>query len=306
MTRASHGGSCSAWLARIVIVGTLTVMAPAAGWSAEAPDLIGADGGAPDVMVVGVVVPARGKPFAAIQDRATMKTRFYRVGDSVNGGVVTVIKPDRVTIAFGNEVMLVRLAGAVDDSSEVRTQRAGDPRLNPRPVVTMARRVEDVSSPYGQMGAIIPTFPASPASRKDRDETGERATGGGASAGGGGGAPAASFGVGPNTAAVQFTGQLQSGGELPGEQFSAQSLRDLLISVTHTNLTASRQRIELTTPEGGVYQKFSGDATPASQLRVPIGGTWITEHNLYGSWTVRVFLDRQSVPVASGVFVLDQ
>ena len=32
------------------------------------------------------------------------------------------------------------------------------------------------------------------------------------------------------------------------------------------------------------------------KVRVPIGGTWITEHGLFGTWTVRVYLDRETVP----------
>jgi hypothetical protein len=35
-----------------------------------------------------------------------------------------------------------------------------------------------------------------------------------------------------------------------------------------------------------------------------VGGTWITEYSLFGAWRVEVYLDRDTMPITTGVFVL--
>lgn len=278
------------WVGGIVVVAALIAGLPLDGSSAEVTEL----------MVVGVVIPDHGIRLTAIEDRTAMRTRFYRVGDSVNGGVITAIAPDRVTIAFGDELMLFRLAG-VAASVESGPHLAPDSRRRAQATLDAVPRWDGVSSPYGGLGAITPSFPRPRAGKKSGGDAGG-VTGGGGVAGAG---AAAGVGVAANTTAIRFTGVLHGGSEQPGQQFSGQSLRDLLITVTHTNLLATNQRIELSTPDGGLYQKFSGDATPANQLRVPIGGTWITEHGLFGTWIVRVYLDREPMPAATAAFILN-
>lgn len=299
MTPANRRGAWARRLARVAIGVTLAALPSPAG--AQAGESNAGDGASPLFMVVGVVIPDRGIALAAIEDRTAMRTRFYRVGDAVNGGVVVAIAPDRVTIAFGDELLQLRLAGAAPPADD-RASRARPARVAARAALESPARPDGIAGPYGTIGAIRPATRGARTVRKNGDDTGG-ATGGGPSAAA---SAAASVAADAGGSTVQFTGVLHGGREQPGDQFSAQSLRDLLISVSHTALSASRQRIELSTPEGGIYQTFSGDATPASQLRVPIGGTWITEHNLFGAWTVRVYLDRASLPAASAGFTLSQ
>ena len=301
MTGPNRRGAWTAQLSRIAVVALAVLAWP--GTPEAQPTEPSPTDTMPQFMVVGVVIPDRGIALAAIEDRAAMRTSFYRVGDSmVNGGVVTAIAPDRVTIAFGNELVLFRLAGAAV-TLEQRLPKARVERSAARLVTDSSRRLDGASSPYGSIGAIKPVYPSSRPSNNTRGDNTGGTTGGGPTAGA---TSAPVVGVGSNATTVQFTGVLHGGSEQTGEQFSAQTLRDLLISVTHTNLSATRQRIELATPEGALYQKFSGDAAPASQLRVPIGGTWVTEHGLFGTWSVRVYLDRDTMPAASGTFSLSQ
>jgi hypothetical protein len=41
-----------------------------------------------------------------------------------------------------------------------------------------------------------------------------------------------------------------------------------------------------------------------TQTLVPVGGTWITEHSLFGDWRVDVFVDRETTPAATQRFTL--
>jgi hypothetical protein len=38
---------------------------------------------------------------------------------------------------------------------------------------------------------------------------------------------------------------------------------------------------------------------------LPVGGTWITEYSLFGTWRVDVYLGGQSSPVTTASFVLN-
>jgi hypothetical protein len=301
MSSARRRASCSARPLALACLMALGTAVGTPGVVAHASETTAGDGAPATLMVVGVVIPDRGVSLAAIEDRATMRTRFYRVGDAVNGGLVTAIRPDRVTISFGGEVMLFRLAGA--PTLDGRVDRRSEPAGPGRNLREGSRRPEVVVSPYGRIGAVnaIARGGSSASRGRGRDETGG-ATGGTGGGAGGSEAPAGAA----SSPGVRFTGVLHGGSEQAGEQFSAQSLRDLLISVDHATLTAASQRIELSTPQGALYQKFSGTVSPVSQVRVPIGGTWVTEHALFGTWTVRVYLDRDAAPTFTGAFVLSQ
>jgi hypothetical protein len=37
---------------------------------------------------------------------------------------------------------------------------------------------------------------------------------------------------------------------------------------------------------------------------LPVGGTWISEHSLFGDWGVDVYLDRDRAPILSRGFTL--
>jgi hypothetical protein len=122
--------------------------------------------------------------------------------------------------------------------------------------------------------------------------------------------PSSSPGGGPVAATVQFVGLGQDGGVDPGAAFSGQTLRDLLVDVTWNLPGGSHvQRLELFSPDGALYQRFSvpldnpGTATTL-ETRLPVGGTWITEHSLFGTWRVLVYLDNNATPVATAGFGL--
>ena len=84
-------------------------------------------------------------------------------------------------------------------------------------------------------------------------------------------------------------------------------MRALRIIVGWQNLSGTHsQRMELYSPDGSLYQQFPAQfAGSPVETRLPVGGSWITQYSLFGAWQVDVFLDRQGLPITSGVFVLD-
>jgi hypothetical protein len=140
------------------------------------------------------------------------------------------------------------------------------------------------------------------------------------------------------TVRISFEGLLHTGKALPGgAHFSAAAVRDLLITVAYHNLTlgSHTQRLHLYAPDGALYQQFAtafevegagatprAGAPPAHGLthrdpggapgseqvatRLPVGGTWITQHSLYGTWHVEVYLDQARTPAAYRALVLSQ
>jgi hypothetical protein len=120
--------------------------------------------------------------------------------------------------------------------------------------------------------------------------------------------------VAPNpqgiTAQVEFVGVLLDGGQRAGDSFSAAELDDLKILVDWKSLFQNHaQRIDLIAPDGSLYQSLSRLVTAAdvgalAETRVPVNGSWITRHGLYGSWCVEVFIDQESAPVVSSRLVI--
>jgi hypothetical protein len=123
---------------------------------------------------------------------------------------------------------------------------------------------------------------------------------------------------------VHLVGLLHTGKEHPGRAFSARTLRDLLLVVEYRALPAGAhtQRLKLFAPDGALYQQFTTEFTvngdPARghghsrqgagwrpvETRLPVGGTWITEHSLYGTWRLEVYLDAAPQPAESHRFTL--
>jgi len=112
---------------------------------------------------------------------------------------------------------------------------------------------------------------------------------------------------------VSLVGLLHTGKQDSGWRFSGRTLRDLLIVVEYRDLPAGphTQRLKLYAPDGALYQQFTtefaaepptrGKGHPASrwepvEVRLPVGGTWITKYSLYGTWRVEVYLDQEQVP----------
>jgi hypothetical protein len=113
--------------------------------------------------------------------------------------------------------------------------------------------------------------------------------------------------------------------------FSAGKLRDLFVFVTWPGAAGNRvQTLEFYLPDGSLYQKketafsaragiararatpgavavpdeylTSSQGVPTVVTSLPVAGTYITQRNLFGTWTVRVLLDGK--PVASSQFTL--
>ena len=122
---------------------------------------------------------------------------------------------------------------------------------------------------------------------------------------------------------VHFIGLLHTGKQDPGREFSARTLRDLLIVVEYRSLSSGphTQRLKLFLPDGALYPQFTtefetppeggargkgyrGPAWQPVETRLPVGGTWITEHALYGSWRFEVYLDAAPQPIVSHRFTL--
>jgi len=113
---------------------------------------------------------------------------------------------------------------------------------------------------------------------------------------------------------VSLVGLLHTGKQDPGWRFSGQTLRDLLIVVEYRDLPAGphTQRLKLFAPDGALYQQFTTAFEATSQpvrgkgqhvsrwerveTRLLVGGTWITEHGLYGPWRFEVYVDQAQVP----------
>ena len=126
-------------------------------------------------------------------------------------------------------------------------------------------------------------------------------------------APAAfaqSRGAGRESARVDFVGVRYDCREQRGQHFTAARVRILKIDVEWLTLVgAHTQQLELITPGGSIYQRFTsavesvtGRATVETQ--VPVAGTWITQYSLEGQWEVRVYLDDAVTPVATASFTL--
>lgn len=147
-----------------------------------------------------------------------------------------------------------------------------------------------------------------PDGRGRADRPGRAGTGGGASA------PAQGPGAGGAASAlaggVSFVGLLHDGRQVSGARFQTAQLRDLMIVVQWVSLVGEHtQRLDLITPDGSVYQRLrtavaSADGQARVETRLPVGGTWITDYALHGTWAVDVYLDDGPSPFRRARFVL--
>jgi len=110
----------------------------------------------------------------------------------------------------------------------------------------------------------------------------------------------------PPSATVQFVGVNHNGSLTGGAEFSGELLRYLRLVIGWQNLSGSHmQRLELFSPDGALYQQLPAQfAGTAAEARLLVGGTWITQHSLFGAWRVEVYLDRETMPITTSVFVL--
>jgi hypothetical protein len=262
----------------------------------------------PTPIVVGIVLRETGGDFAVIQDPVTSKPGFYTVGARVGSAVVARILADRVILVSGEQQTQLRLAtpvsswpGSAPGSAIASRDEAAGGR---RPAGSSSAAADAPPSPYSN----IATVTAGPGVAAGGTGTSSSGGSGGLSGGVGqpGGPSAGSEGTQNGlSAAVTLTGKLHNGGSVPGEQFSATSLRDLLITLTYSGITGShQQRVELYAPDGSLYRKLTGAVAPTTQTLLPVGGTWITDHSLFGDWRIDVFVDRETTPIVSQAFTL--
>jgi hypothetical protein len=111
-------------------------------------------------------------------------------------------------------------------------------------------------------------------------------------------------------ARIQLVGINKKGHERRGSHFSPARLNTLVVVVDWRTLVGAHvQRLELITPAGSLYQRFKSDVQSADgrasvETPVPMAGTWITEFQIFGEWTVNVYLDGGTTPVATTHFTL--
>jgi len=259
----------------VVLFALITIASSLAPASAE-----------PGPTVVGIILPEIGPAFAVILDSATSKPGFYHVGALVGASVITTILADRVIIVSGGQQTHLRLATPVSSapaSIVADTSPRRDGAGARRPSASNATAVEPPPGPYSSIVTVPPAASPSTGSSLASGDT-ESLTGGGSPAGGPGGS---------------------SVGTQNGLSCVLASLRDLLISVACSDVSGPhRQRLELYAPDGSLYQRLSGSVAPNTQTLIPVGGTWITEHSLFGDWRVDVYVDRETTPITSRAFTL--
>ena len=111
-------------------------------------------------------------------------------------------------------------------------------------------------------------------------------------------------------AEVTFLALMHNGRERRGQHFTAARVRILTIQVDWRTLVgAHTQQLELITPAGSVYQRFTVPVESVTgrawvETQVPVAGSWITQHSLEGRWEVRVYLDEAVTPVTTATFTL--
>ncbi|OGL03098.1 MAG: hypothetical protein A3E31_02325 [Candidatus Rokubacteria bacterium RIFCSPHIGHO2_12_FULL_73_22] len=121
--------------------------------------------------------------------------------------------------------------------------------------------------------------------------------------------PAASAAEQSTSASISLVGDLHDGLTRTGSSFQFASLRDLRILVDWTSLpgAANVQRVEVRGPDGNLYQRFTTPiAATHMETRLPVGGTWITQHELVGAWRVQVYLNKDASPVTTQSFQLSR
>jgi hypothetical protein len=116
------------------------------------------------------------------------------------------------------------------------------------------------------------------------------------------------------TPVIELTAVTQDLSRLEGDSFAADSVRELKITVWWGIPGIHGQRLELFSPTGALYRRFGtafdGDNAAGGragvETRLPVGGTWITEYSLFGTWRVDVYLDDQPTPTTSAYFALNR
>jgi hypothetical protein len=256
------------------------------------------------VNLLGMVLRQVGGSFAIIQDPVTGKTEFYPLGADVKGARLDRILSDRIVLTRGGTRLVLRLGVAGGRSSE-GTEETGSASSNERRQPGGARGRSSALTSGGEASEPRSAPPGGGSAGRDKSDSGDSAT----PAGGGSGESGVTATGGPS-AQLRISGLHHDGVIKQQNQFAAADLRDLHLDVDYSQISGEhRQRIELFGPDGTLYQRRFRDVTvtPGQPVntRVPVGGTWITDHSLFGNWRVVVYLDTNQTPIASGAFALN-
>ncbi len=89
-------------------------------------------------------------------------------------------------------------------------------------------------------------------------------------------------------------------------------LRDLRIVARWYVVGPHVQRLDIVAPDGALYRQFRADFKHITSREdgtrvitvMPVGGTWITEYSLVGTWQVHLYLDNARTPVLTQSFML--
>jgi hypothetical protein len=111
-------------------------------------------------------------------------------------------------------------------------------------------------------------------------------------------------------ARLSFVGVARNGRARVGARFETADLREMRIVADWTGIEGAHlQRLELYSPDGSLYQRFtgtfSGSGRPVSvSSRLLVTGTSIVDSGLYGEWCAELFLDEDDAPIARRGFEL--
>jgi hypothetical protein len=111
-------------------------------------------------------------------------------------------------------------------------------------------------------------------------------------------------------ATLSFVGITTRGNERTDDYFNPAHTATIVVVVSWQTLVGvHRQRVELIAPDGSIYEQFKKNISSSSGVKVAktsvrVAGTWITEYQMFGEWTVNVYLDDDPTPVTSGHFII--
>jgi hypothetical protein len=130
--------------------------------------------------------------------------------------------------------------------------------------------------------------------------------------------PAAATYRGSSTplATVELVGVNAQGRSSPRLGLLFRGLRDLEIKVWWAVSGRHVQTLKIVAPDGSLYQTltatFDADMNRRHvavhggdtlvQTLLPVAGTWITEYSMDGHWTIEVYMDNATQPVATSSF----
>lgn len=260
------------------------------------------------ITLVGMVLRQVGPSYAVIQDPLTGKTEFYPLGAAVKGARLSRILSDRVVLTQGDTRLVLRLGVSGARPAGGTEETAGGATTAGSNAPGARGRSSTLAAAQGASSSRAASHIVRPANQGERgSETGGAGTGGDA---GTSSTESGGSGAGSPSAQLRISGLHHDGAVKQQTQFAANDLRDLHLDVDYAQVFGShRQRLELYGPDGALYQRrFLDVSVTAGQpvnTRIPVGGTWITDHSLFGSWKVLVYLDSSQTPIATGAFALN-